>query len=137
MTGPEEVKGQRTRQRSDPAVSSPVGANNAMEGKPSDKRTASDLLAKASGAASTSQLAGPQTADDFIGWTPPHTLKGPCCHSKFIVQGPKVWVSKHRNSWQRKRCKSRTKSRLVGGCILSGQEAPSDLVVFAALYSKC
>lgn len=112
MTGPEEAKGQSTQQHSDPTVSSPVGQNNAMEGKPSgsDKRRASDLSAKPTKAANTPQLAGPESADDFIGWT---LTQRPCCHSKFIVQSPKVWVSKHRNSWQRKHHKSNTKVTLL------------------------
>lgn len=52
-----------------------------------DKRRASDLSASPKKTANTPQLAGPESADDFIGWA---LLKVPRHHFKFIVQGQKL-----------------------------------------------
>lgn len=64
------------------------------------------------------------------------TLKGPRRHSKFIVQGPKALGVRNTETAGSGNTSTTTEGDLVGGCILSGQEGPPDLILGFALYSS-
>lgn len=96
-----------------------------------DKHRASDLSASPKKTANTPQLAGPESADDFIGWA---LLKVPRHHFKFIVQAQKLLRVTTQKQLAAETLQEQHKSGLDGGCILSRQEEPSDLV-FCPLFN--
>lgn len=129
MTGPEEANIQSPQQHSVPSVSSCLGQNNGMG---ANHQAATNVERQISQPV-------PKRLPTLHSWLARNlqmiSLVGPLLkvtrhHSKFIVQGPKVWVSKHRNSWQRKHYKSDTKVTLMVVASCPGRKNPLTLLCF-------